>query len=141
VSATLLINLAPPASLTATPESTQVSLSWPASVGASGYQVQRALVSGGPYLPIACPTANSYTDLNATMGLTYYYTVSAFYTDGAEQGGSSVNSPEAGATPALACGLLGVEACLMLAAAWVLKNMRGRGLRCGGQAPHHSDST
>jgi hypothetical protein len=141
VSATLLINLDPPASLTATPESTQVSLSWPASVGASGYQVQRALVSGGPYLPIACPTANSYTDLNATMGLTYYYTVSAFYTDGAEQGGSSVNSPEAGATPALACGLLGVEACLMLAAAWVLKNMRGRGLRCGGRATHHSDST
>jgi hypothetical protein len=133
-SATLLINLAPPATLTATPGSTQVSLSWPASLGASSYQVQRALVSGGPYLQIACPTGTSYTDLNLTMGLTYYYTVSASYIGGLDQGGASASSPEASATPAGACALLGVEACLVLAAAWVLKDMRGWSVRCSGRA-------
>ena len=133
-STTLLVNLATPASLTATPGSTQVSLSWPASLGASSYQVQRALVSGGPYLQIACPTGTSYTDLNLTMGLTYYYTVSASYIGGLDQGGASASSPEASATPAGACALLGVEACLVLAAAWVLKDMRDWSLRCGGRA-------
>jgi hypothetical protein len=124
---TLLINLAPPASLTATVGSAQISLSWPASVGASNYQVQRALVSGGPYLPIACPTGTSYTD-NVVDGRIYYYTVSAFYTGGVEQGGASANSPEVSAASPASCGLLGVEACLVLAAAWLLKAKRGRSL-------------
>jgi len=44
---TLLVNLPPPASLTATAANAQVSLSWPVSLGASSYTVQRALVSGG----------------------------------------------------------------------------------------------
>jgi hypothetical protein len=130
----LLVDLAPPASLTATPGNTQVSLSWPASAGASSYQVLRALVSGGPYLPIACPNGTSYTDTNLMVGPTYYYTVSAFYTDAVDQGAASANSPEASAKPGFACGLLGVEACLVLAAAWVLRDRRGRSLRYYGRA-------
>src|SRR5262249_14323763 len=43
-STTLLVNLAPPAGLTATAGDTQVSLSWPASVGANGYHVKRAQI-------------------------------------------------------------------------------------------------
>src|SRR5207248_10588163 len=46
-STTLLVNLAPPAALTATAGDAQVSLSWPASVGANLYHVKRARVSGG----------------------------------------------------------------------------------------------
>src|SRR5262249_2772072 len=79
-STTLLVKLAPPASLPATAGSGQVALSWPASVGAVGYHVKRAAVSGGPYSTLACPTSTSYTDSAVVGGTTYYYVVSAFYT-------------------------------------------------------------
>jgi cellulose 1,4-beta-cellobiosidase len=98
-STTLLVTLAPPASLTATPGNAQVSLSWPASVGASSYSVKRATVSGGPYVSVACPTATSYTDTGLGNGTTYYYVVSAVYTGGPDAGGASVDSSEASATP------------------------------------------
>src|SRR6185369_15746855 len=48
-STTLMVTLAPPTSLSATPATGQVSLSWSAPVGASGYQIKRSTVSGGPY--------------------------------------------------------------------------------------------
>ena len=38
-SSTLLVNLAPPAALIASPGDRQVALAWPASVGATGYHV------------------------------------------------------------------------------------------------------
>ncbi len=43
-STTLLVNLAPPASVTAIAGNAQVALSWPASVGASGYHLKRSTV-------------------------------------------------------------------------------------------------
>src|SRR5260370_22863176 len=47
-STTLLLNLAAPASLMPTSgDAGHVSLSWPASIGATSYHVKRALVSGG----------------------------------------------------------------------------------------------
>jgi fibronectin type 3 domain-containing protein len=98
-STTLLVNLAPPASLTATAGSGQVALSWPASAGAVGYHVKRATVSGGPYVTIACPTSTSYTDTAVVGGTTYYYVVSAFYTAGPNAGGESADSTQASATP------------------------------------------
>ncbi len=58
-STTLLVNLAPPTGLGATPGSGQVSLSWAASVGASSYHVKRATESGGPYVTVGCPTATT----------------------------------------------------------------------------------
>src|SRR5262249_62170087 len=72
---TLLVNIPPPLGLTATGGNAQVSLSWPASLGASSYTVQRALVSGGPYVTIGCPTTTSYTDTGVANGTTYYYVV------------------------------------------------------------------
>ena len=98
-STTLLVNLAPPASLTATPGNAQVSLSWPASVGATSYNVKRATVSGGPYTTVACATTTSYTDTGLTGGTTYYYVVSAAYSAGLNAGGVSADSIEASATP------------------------------------------
>ena len=98
-STTLLVNLAPPASLTATPGDAQVSLSWPASIGASGYHVKRSPTSGGPYVGIACPTGTSYVDTNLTNGTTYYYVVSAGFTGGPDAGGESADSSQASATP------------------------------------------
>jgi fibronectin type 3 domain-containing protein len=98
-STTLLITLDSPASLTATPGSSQVSLSWPASIGATGYHVKRAAVDGGPYASVACPTATSYVDTGLTNNTKYYYVVSAAYTGGADAGGESADSSQASATP------------------------------------------
>jgi cellulose 1,4-beta-cellobiosidase len=95
----LLVHLAAPASLTATPGNGQVSLSWPASVGATSYHVKRARVSGGPYTTVACATTTSYADIGLTGGTTYYYVVSAAYSAGLNGGGESANSSEASATP------------------------------------------
>ena len=77
-----------------------MSLSWPASVGATGYHVKRALFSGGPYVNVACPIASSYTDTGLAGGTTYYYVVSASYSAGPNAGGESADSIEASATPA-----------------------------------------
>lgn len=98
-STTLLVNMAPPASLTATPGDTQVSLSWPGSVGATSYHVGRANVSGGPYVNIACPSGTSYVNTGLTDGTAYYYAVSAAFSGSPDAGGESANSSEASATP------------------------------------------
>jgi len=98
-STTLLVDLPSPTGLAAIPSDTQVALSWQPSVGASGYQVHRALVSGGPYKSIACPTVTAYADAGLTNGTTYYYVVSASHTGGPNGGGRSANSSEVSATP------------------------------------------
>jgi cellulose 1,4-beta-cellobiosidase len=98
-STTLLVNLGPPATLSAMPGDRQVALSWPASVGASSYHLKRSTVSGGPYSVLACPASTTYTDPGLNNGTTYYYSVSAAYSGGPDAGGESVNSKESGATP------------------------------------------
>ncbi len=95
-STSLLVNVAVPSGLIATPSNAQVALSWQPSVGASGYQVQRSVVSGGPYETIACPAGAAYTDSGLTNGTTYFYVVSASFTGGPNSGGESANSVEVG---------------------------------------------
>jgi hypothetical protein len=68
-----------PTGLTATVGTGQVSvaLNWTASSGATGYNVQRSTVSGGPYTMIATNIAtNSFTD-PITLTASEYYAVSA----------------------------------------------------------------
>src|SRR5438132_6632725 len=103
-STTLLVNLAPPVGLTANAGDAQVSLSWPASVGANGYHVKRAKIDGGPYETFSCPSGTSGVDNGLVNGTTYYYTVSAAYTGGPDAGRESANSvqvspPQQGGPP------------------------------------------
>ncbi|WP_375143108.1 cellulose binding domain-containing protein [Paenibacillus sp. D2_2] len=87
---------AAPAGLTATAGNAQVTLSWTASSGATGYNVKRATTSGGPYTTVASGvTATSYTNTGLTNGTAYYYVVSAV-----NSAGESPNSAAAFATPA-----------------------------------------
>jgi len=98
-STTLLVSLYPPGGVQASAEDSEVSLSWLSSGGASGYRVRRSLVSGGPYETIACPAGLGYTDTGLENGTTYYYTITAVYTGGANAGGASAPSLEVAATP------------------------------------------
>ncbi|HXI72657.1 MAG TPA: carbohydrate-binding protein [Verrucomicrobiae bacterium] len=67
-----------PAGLTGTAVGGQVNLSWAASVSASGYNLKRSTLSGGPYTTIATNLAYlSYSDSSLTNGTLYYYVVTA----------------------------------------------------------------
>ena len=83
-----------PTGFVATAGNAQVSFTWNASAGATGYYVKRATVSGGPYTQIAAPSTTSYTDTGLANGTAYYYVVSAF-----NSAGQSANSSQASATP------------------------------------------
>jgi glucosylceramidase len=86
---------AAPTGLTATAGDGQVALSWTASSGATGYNLKRALVSGGTYTTITNGVVNtSYTDTSVSDGVQYYYVVTAV-----NYGPESPNSNEADALP------------------------------------------
>jgi len=84
-----------PANLQATAGNAQVSLTWTASAGATGYHVKRSTTNGSGYVQIAAPTVANYMDTNLTNGTTYYYVVTAL-----NSAGESANSTQAFATPA-----------------------------------------
>lgn len=86
---------AAPTGLTATAGDGRVGLQWTAAAGASGYNVKRSAVSGGPYTTVAPGvTAATYTDLGLTNGTVYYYVVSAV-----NAAGEGANSAQVSATP------------------------------------------
>ena len=85
---------APPTNLAATAGNQQISVSWTASSGATGYTVKRSTTSGSGYATIGTPSGTSYTETGLTNGLTYYYVVAA-----SNGGGTSAISAEVSATP------------------------------------------
>ncbi len=95
VSATTLTAPPAPASLTATAGLVgTINLSWPASSGATSYSVKSANFSGGPYTDIATNViVTGYTNTGLSIGVTYYYVVSA-----SNANGQSTNSVQASAT-------------------------------------------
>jgi autotransporter-associated beta strand protein len=119
VSATTLTAPPAPASLTATAvSSTQINLSWPASAGATGYNVKCSYFSGGPYTVIATNvTATGYTNTGLFDAVTYYYVVSA-----ANANGTSTNSVESHATtqplPATPAGVVAIPGNLSVQVQW-----------------------
>ena len=88
-------SLAPTGLVATSTSGTQISLTWNASVGASGYNLKRSTTSGGSYMTIATNLASlNYLDGGLTGGTVYYYVVTAtnIY-------GESGNSTEASARP------------------------------------------
>ena len=67
-----------PTALTAAPVTAGViNLTWPATAGATSYNVKRSIVSGGPYSTIANVSGITYSDAALTASSAYYYVVSA----------------------------------------------------------------
>ena len=86
-----------PTGLTAVAGNAQVVVSWNAVANVVGYNVKRALTTGGPYTVIASNViGTNYLDSAVTNGVTYYYVVSAVSTNG-----ESYNSLEVNATPSV----------------------------------------
>lgn len=78
----------------------KVLILWQGIPLASGYNLKRSTVSGGPYTPVTTAvTAASYTDSAVSNGTTYYYVLTA-----TNQIGESALSPEVSATPVPAAG-------------------------------------
>jgi hypothetical protein len=88
---------AAPTILTVTTNFGQVTLTWSTVPNATGYNVERAPSSSGPYAIIATNiTATTFTDTTVVNGTTYYYVVTAL-----NAGGESLPSNEVSATPPL----------------------------------------
>jgi hypothetical protein len=88
-----------PTGLSATAGDGQVGLRWSPFSGATSYHLKRATVSGGPYIQIAAPWWNGYTDVGADNGVTYFYVVSAVTAAGESNDSAQVSaSPTASAT-------------------------------------------
>lgn len=85
-----------PTGLAGTAGNAQVSLAWNAVSGATGYNVKRATISGGPYANVAAnTTATSFVNTGLTNGTPYYYVVTAL-----NASGESPISTQVSATPA-----------------------------------------
>lgn len=96
----------PPTGLSATPQSqSQIRLSWSAAAGASGYQVLRGEVRGGPYTTVGTVSATSYVDSGLAAGQTYYYVVRS-----TARNKVSANSVEVSATTLPAAAVRGFRA-------------------------------
>ncbi|MCX6878473.1 MAG: hypothetical protein NTW21_32360 [Verrucomicrobia bacterium] len=85
-----------PSGLGATVGDAQVTLSWAAATGATGYNVKRSTTSGAGYALIGTSSVPTYTDPGVINGTPYYYVVSA-----TNSAGESANSAEVGATPSV----------------------------------------
>ena len=101
----VVIGAVPPAptGLAGTAGNAQVSLTWNAVSGATGYNVKRSLTSGGPYANVAAnTTATSFVNTGLTNGTPYYYVVTAL-----NASGESPISTQVNATPAATGGETG----------------------------------
>jgi hypothetical protein len=85
---------ASPLTNTASVTGTTVSISWSATPSAQYYDIYRSTTSGGPYTLIGTSPTTSYVDTTGVSGTTYYYVTQA-----CNGSTTSLNSPEASATP------------------------------------------
>jgi len=87
-----------PTGMTATPNSTSITISWSAVTGADGYKIYRSTTSSGTYAEISTSTTTSYTNIGLTAGTVYYYKISAYNSSG-EGSQSSISAITLPAVP------------------------------------------
>ncbi len=85
-----------PQALVAAAGDAMVSLSWQNVNEATGYNLKRSSLPGGPYTVLSKVSSLDYMDFAVTNGNTYYYVISGF-----NSCGESSNSAEVRATPRL----------------------------------------
>ena len=85
---------AAPPSLNATAGNSQVTLNWPASVGATNYIIKRGTSSGNETITVGTTTNTTFINTGLTAGTNYFYVVIATGT-----GGNSLSLHEASAMP------------------------------------------
>jgi fibronectin type 3 domain-containing protein len=82
-------------SLAATISGNNIDLNWSAVSGATGYNIQRAVQSGGPYGSLGVVgNVSTFLDSNVKNGVVYYYVAHAIFADGS----ASVSSNEVSIT-------------------------------------------
>lgn len=81
-----------PVGLAAAPGDGRVTLTWQASLGATGYNLKRANAAGGPFTSFYTGPATQYTDAAASNLTTYYYVVSAANPSGESPDSSVVSA-------------------------------------------------
>jgi glucuronoarabinoxylan endo-1,4-beta-xylanase len=74
------------------PGGARINLTWNTVSGATNYYVRRSTTHGGPYNLIGNAATTNFSDSTATIGITYYYVVSA-----SNMAGEGANSEEASA--------------------------------------------
>ena len=111
---------APVTSVSAVPGNGSVTISWPASAGATGYVVVRATTSGGPYSTLTAAAASPVFDQSVSNGTTYFYEVVAENASGASSPSVPVSSrPTDVVAPAsIPVGLTGVAGNRQVALTW-----------------------
>lgn len=113
---------ASPANLAATSGNATVTLTWTASSGATGYQVTRATVSGGPYAAIGGSASPGYTDSSVTNDTIYYYIVAAVNKGGASISSSSVSAYPTASPPAAPTNLTAAAGNNQVSLTWSVSN-------------------
>jgi hypothetical protein len=83
-----------PTNLVATATNALAVLNWSTITNATGYNLKRSLVSGGPYTNVASQSMLTFTNTGLVNGTTYFYIVTA-----TNLAGESANSIEAIAQP------------------------------------------
>ena len=77
-----------------------VNLQWNASVGATSYNIKRALSNSGYFATVATVGGTNYTDSGLVNGLTYYYKVAAVGSGGPSSDSTAVSATPNGPPPA-----------------------------------------
>jgi hypothetical protein len=112
---------AAPTGLTATAGNTRVDLKWSVSSGATGYNVKRSTVHGGPYATLATAVSGTtYTDMVVVNGTTYFYVATAVNGTGESAESLEVNAtPSAPQPPAAPTGLTASAGKKKVTLSWV----------------------
>jgi fibronectin type 3 domain-containing protein len=107
--------------LAATAANAQVTLTWNASTGATGYYVKRSTTTGTE-TQIAGQAGTGYTDSSVTNGTKYFYTVSAYNSYGASADSSEVSATPTAPAPSAPTGVTATPGDKQVVLGWTAVN-------------------